>query len=904
MPSLTAYTPFETLKFCQAIAQHGTDTASFEEIATSMSANELIRENENFDQDRLSASALHILYNDLLARERDGSLKVNGELSTGSANPRKRKASTSPERSNGDPTSEEDLIHALVEKLYARFREEVIKEIQKDEEQYDQLQNEVKQLESQVEKSPAEETQPSRPTQHKRQPSRTDVSALISPRDETPAYSKQGQEERLQDQAISHPTSTGDGRPQSTPNVPTPVLPSQHSPPQASARPSAEPGQQLPNYSQSPAAFNRTLPPPSPQRQGFAPGPPPQHHGYMPGPQGHPVLPPPGMQHHMPPPMEQYPNQKRSSSTSTPARGSPAPPPPQAYPGYPQYPQQPPPWPQQYPPQPPYPPHMQYPNQPYYVPSPGGRPPYPPHQGPYSPYPQPPPGHYPGPPPPGWHPSPQHPVYSQPQSAATTPLAHAARRRSMMRSSGSSTPWKKTPLRPGQVRPASPTRPDREVSPLSDVEVDTKPATSRQNAVDDTAIKRTRRGRPPSATPSGVPDSRSQSIASQKSETLNERPATRRAQNIKDETPSTPLAASDIDQGRSRRGRARNTTATSTPRPSVDLSRTNTVQKRKRSPPATIPRSSLSPRLPSPAAPNTVKSTAPHNNSIYNHDSSMVLVSKTFSKTSQLVLNEIVGHKLAGIFAKPLSERDAPGYRDLILRPADLKSIRAAVSKGSRAAVVAIDALEDEGDGTPTKGAGHLKQEDTQTGEGAIGNGMYLVKKSEELLPPKGIVNSSQLEMELTRMFANAVMFNPLPSAERGFGRSLRLRKFGGDVRASTETKRERADDEQEQATEEESEDESTTSSSSGSEGGGIITDAREMFEDVVAAVGRWREVEVERITGGADGGAARQGSVSMSVSSALLPSHDEDEVMGTPSAGGEGESIGTSRKRRRMNDG
>ena len=290
-----------------------------------------------------------------------------------------------------------------------------------------------------------------------------------------------------------------------------------------------------------------------------------------------------------------------------------------------------------------------------------------------------------------------------------------------------------------------------------------------------------------------------------------------------------------------------------------------------------------------------------------------MLVSKNFAKTSQLVLNEITSHKLAGIFAKPLSERDAPGYKDLVLRPTDLKSIRAAITKGSRAAVAAIDALEIDEDGnvmeTPTKGVArdtNSKRDETERGEGSIGGGMYLVKKTEELVPPKGIVNSAQLEMELTRMFANAVMFNPLPTAERGFGRSLRVRRHGGDIRIKREGK-EDADDRDSAS---ESEDGSSTSSDS--EGGGIIVDAREMFEDVVSAVGRWREVEVDRITGaggsGSDGGLARQGSVSMSVSSALQPSHDEDEggtATGTPSVKGvEAESIGTSRKRRRMNDG
>ena len=277
-----------------------------------------------------------------------------------------------------------------------------------------------------------------------------------------------------------------------------------------------------------------------------------------------------------------------------------------------------------------------------------------------------------------------------------------------------------------------------------------------------------------------------------------------------------------------------------------------------------------------------------------------------------------------------MSERDAPGYKDLVLRPTDLKSIRAAVSKGSRAAIAAIEALEQHNDGdevggesgTPTKPTKRkVSAIDAQEGqkEGEIRDtGMYLVKKTEDLMPPKGIVNSGQLEMELCRMFANAVMFNPLPTAERGVGRSLRLRKNGGDIKQTIKHEREDEDEDEDgdeaEATEGEGSETSTSETESGSEGGGIIADAREMFEDVSKSVARWREVEVERITGsgsGAAGGSGsggvdglmRQGSVSMSVSSAVH--HDDiEDGGGTPGAGEGDEGVGRGRaKRRRVNE-
>ncbi len=342
---------------------------------------------------------------------------------------------------------------------------------------------------------------------------------------------------------------------------------------------------------------------------------------------------------------------------------------------------------------------------------------------------------------------------------------------------------------------------------------------------------------------------------------------------IKAEPPSTLvpiLSDTEPQQSTGRAGRPRKTTVIS------KSEQPQTAVKRKRS----HARDSVTPPLPSPARVQLRRQPS--------HDSTLVSVSKNFSKTAQLLLNDITSHKLAGIFAKPLSERDAPGYKDLIFRPQDLKSIKAAVSKGGRAALAAIEALEAEDkttEETPTKNA-----PGPETGERSLGNGMYLVKKTEELLPPKGIVNSSQLEKEMVRMFANAIMFNPLPTSERGFGRSLRPRKQAGDVDHDAE---------------------STSSSEEGSpaDEGGIISDAREMFDDVMVAIRKWREVELERL-GGEDAATASsikavhpQGSASASVRhSSVSSALNEDDGGGESAAASTPvPATGTARKRRRI---
>jgi Bromodomain len=240
-------------------------------------------------------------------------------------------------------------------------------------------------------------------------------------------------------------------------------------------------------------------------------------------------------------------------------------------------------------------------------------------------------------------------------------------------------------------------------------------------------------------------------------------------------------------------------------------------------------------------------------------------------------MNDVTTHKYAGIFAKPLSEREAPGYKDLIYRPQDLKSIKTAIGRGSRAANAAIDDLAGGEDGagveTPSKGTGTTS---------AATSGMTLSKKTDELAPPKGIVNSSQLEMELMRMFANAVMFNPLPAHERDFGPRFKMYRL----------------DEQHTAEQDgihEADEEGAKGYSYALVEGGIIADTREMFEHVEKSVGDWRSAELglgETTLPRSSTGLGLRGG---SISSAL--GEDNEGLSDTEGTKAE---AGSSRKRRR----
>lgn len=125
---------------------------------------------------------------------------------------------------------------------------------------------------------------------------------------------------------------------------------------------------------------------------------------------------------------------------------------------------------------------------------------------------------------------------------------------------------------------------------------------------------------------------------------------------------------------------------------------------------------------------------------------SHVLWTRGFTKVSSSALDQISSHRDANMFATALKEKDAPGYRQVVLQPQDITSIRAAIKHGNKAAVQAAANLPDGDPGGPS----------------------VWLPIADDLVPPQSIINSSQLERELVHMFCNAIMYNPDP--DRGFG--------------------------------------------------------------------------------------------------------------------------------------
>lgn len=137
-PTLPAgYTPLESLLLFQALRADGFDSLSFQKVSRDLQAIPLVTKDKSYDPARLSPDALRDLYLGLLKEEIKRDLDqaaatnsdhaaTNGDSSPGS---RKRKAASPSPPTVRDAAQHAHLIPQLVIRLYARYRENVVKEI-------------------------------------------------------------------------------------------------------------------------------------------------------------------------------------------------------------------------------------------------------------------------------------------------------------------------------------------------------------------------------------------------------------------------------------------------------------------------------------------------------------------------------------------------------------------------------------------------------------------------------------------------------------------------------------------------------------------------------------------------------------------------------------------------------
>ncbi|EZF16318.1 hypothetical protein H112_05761 [Trichophyton rubrum D6] len=817
MPSLSSYTPFESLLFFQSLATLKCRPDSFVPVSELLRNNPFIQQDVKYDANRLSPQALEELYTTLLVdgvRSSDDEASDHSHSAQDAANLKKRKHAQAAQ--DGTARSHSAAMPDLVDKLYARYKARVTREIRREEQRYAEIKDEIRRLEAgeDLQKQPvtADGSNVAPSTSVGAPPATT---ATPPPKPEAAREKVVG---RIPQEAVQTPaqTPTTAGSPQGVrPVQPTAGPPAATAPQEAPINSTynfksvllANQGQQLQQQQQpqQPQLPSQASPPVS-----------------TPGPNIYPNIQP------FPPPA----HPTSTSAASQPAYQNVAPPIPLNRAA------------QQPPPPPPPPPNTtwnrtpQIPSktvpqtvkfQPLLTPqtipqssyghgsarstpkpsnqarnkaTPAPKPLAPSIDKPSIPLTQNPPLSAPlaiAPPLAGGVstltplPTTTQPTVT-PDAAALEKLrtqlpsfAHSIGKRpprpSLVTPSGN-TPWKI----PGPIslpnEPGSPERPkSADISPISeralspsgqeDVEQWTEQGSRRKldlgGAAPRESPKHAGDASSPSNPPSGRPRTRGQSIASRGEDT----------RHIKNELPSTPggITGDDMDSGHYR-------------------------AKRKRSPSGSF--SLAHEQQPSD----------------WLKDSQYVMCSRTFGRTCGPIMNDVAAHKYASIFAKPLTNRDAPGYKDLIYRPQDIKSIKSAIHQGSRAVAAASEASQITEE-TPPSTTASASASAAAAAAAASGAGpsaksnVLLATKSAELMPPKGIVNSSQLEKELIRMFANAIMFNPTP--DHTFGPAFPMRT---DFSSREGTRSAEPDE------------------------GGIINDTLEMYEDVEKAISTWRSAE------------------------------------------------------------
>ncbi|TKA74557.1 hypothetical protein B0A55_04447 [Friedmanniomyces simplex] len=846
--STTAYTPLEQLLLFQALRHEGAsdnDTISFSfsfnRISEDLNAIPLVRNDAAYDADRLSPDALRELYLWLLKEEvrrdlqrhaegEDGLPNTNGDASLAT---RKRKAPSPPLPTVQEAAQHSYLIPQLVTRLYATYRERVVKELREHERQYDALSHEAGEHEAvngdeESQRQAQNTAQSPKPSSiaHTQPPAQRPeyapfskpYAAVIASRRQTGEATAEAPAKRYSqakiDAVINHgpePQNGFSGHRRTSSNTTLPPLsemapqsPHFGIPPKipGTVAPGMQPYLQQ-QYAHSPP--NMHPPPYGPPHAHPTPGAQIQSSLSRPSSSPRPTLPlPPGMKLPHPPPQhaapaiirspntlqQHYQSQHRSSIGPSPVSDLAShgySPQVQVSPNY----YQPRPYPDRrtsYPePQPPPPPRYQVHTS---------------HQGGYQLPPwavdgsqqnRPPPKQQPAsqsqlvrqqPPPLQVQRTPSYPQY--PSAPMTGPRQLPQARLISEIVTALATPprvdrkpvWKSERRPPPLVMPSTPLAPD--VEPLSPVLTRAKSpsriqrsgrkrgsviASEPASAIPSDRKIRTRRARdrsPRSVISSAADDAmrtrtRSQSVGTSTSAnpTTDGRPGSRGTVKAEPSTPAETLEAPDHvaeptatpasgPMTRKRRG-----TLQSQPQPSPKRTRQQS--------PAAAPENDASTPPPRPTT---------------------VFATRNFSKMASTIMNDITSHKHASYFAGPVRDKDASGYSEIIKQPQHLKSIRAAITAGTRAIAAATSSLDSPA-ATPT----------AASAKAAEGSTLEL-ERTADVLPPKAIVNGAQLEKEVYRMFANAVLFNP-----------------GED---------------------------------------GLVADTREMFADVEARVRAWRGAERE----------------------------------------------------------
>jgi len=145
----TTYTPLETLFLFQLISKYGFINGSFDRISNELQSTPLVLEQPEYDAGRLTPEALQQLALQLLHEEQRREAEAIAERGVNGLSPtsKKRKLQSPPLPTLKEAHEHPNKLPILVDRLYARFRDDLIKQIREDERLYQQREREIHEIE-------------------------------------------------------------------------------------------------------------------------------------------------------------------------------------------------------------------------------------------------------------------------------------------------------------------------------------------------------------------------------------------------------------------------------------------------------------------------------------------------------------------------------------------------------------------------------------------------------------------------------------------------------------------------------------------------------------------------------------------------------------------------------------
>ncbi|KAI1173208.1 hypothetical protein F4777DRAFT_558900 [Nemania sp. FL0916] len=144
----TAYTPLETLFLFQLLSKYGFINDSFERIAQELQSIPLVVEQKEHNAGRLTPEALQHLALQLLSEEYRSEAEAAADRGANGLSPasKKRKLASPPLPTLKDAHEHPEKLPILIDRLYARFRDELVRQIREDEGLYQQRQREIDEI--------------------------------------------------------------------------------------------------------------------------------------------------------------------------------------------------------------------------------------------------------------------------------------------------------------------------------------------------------------------------------------------------------------------------------------------------------------------------------------------------------------------------------------------------------------------------------------------------------------------------------------------------------------------------------------------------------------------------------------------------------------------------------------